>query len=123
MNEKIKELREYTKESGWDDEQGRAIPSGSWDKAEAFLSVCESEKLPTPWVSPCGDGTIHFTWTKASGDSGVIEMYWDVVLTLEDHMGMWTEIPKNGDPVFVTFTQENADEALGYLVDFLTKTE
>lgn len=48
----------------WDCERGHAISSDLWWTARLFYdrAVSEESSWIKPFVSPCGDGSIHFSW-------------------------------------------------------------
>ncbi len=122
MNKRLLELAEQTKEHNWDDERGHPISMSAWNKTQAFLDICAAEKFPEPYVSPCGDGTVHFNWFTSDGNRAVVEMDWDGYSQSET-IGMWTEMEKGKEPKFVTLTDENADSLLGFLKKFFKKEE
>ncbi len=79
---RIKELVGQTASRDWDGEGGEPIEPRQWDDARALVSraVRELLGLPPPFVSACGDGTVHLQWTTPHGDRGIIEIgrdaYW-----------------------------------------------
>lgn len=58
-----------TRENNWDGERGRAISGTDWKAALdlcALVSALAPERAE-PFVSPCGDGSIHVEWNDGSG--------------------------------------------------------
>lgn len=62
MNEKFHALAELTANANWDCEHGLAIPDTAWQGAWLIYQLFKKHALPEPFVSPCGDGSIHFTF-------------------------------------------------------------
>lgn len=77
MND-ISYLRQYTKNFNWGFDHELPIEDELWDDAEQMLE--QLADLPKPFVSPCGDQTIHLSWNIGE-DTYVIEVgkekyYW-----------------------------------------------
>ena len=67
------ELEALTRAPNWNDEDDEAIPESTWGSARAFLASASDLRLPEPIVSPCGDGSIHFSWTAPNGARVIVE--------------------------------------------------
>lgn len=114
----ISEMREYTKAHNWDDDQGMNIPDSSWDEAERLLSIFRERKWPAPFVSPCGDGTIHFAWSRPDATRGVLEVFWP----RPEYPGIqmwWTEAPMDGELVISHIMENHEQTVLRYIENFL----
>lgn len=73
---RIQKLQARTCSPGWDDEGGASIRSEQWEAARVtlgFVLRCSPE-APRVFISACGDGTVHLTWTNGVGDRGVLEI-------------------------------------------------
>jgi len=91
---KIKELAQLTKNENWDDEGGVAISRADWDRALKFYQQIRSRANPSvPFIAPCGDGSIHFNWSDASGRS--------LNLELKDNTFWWSSTKPNADRIEV----------------------
>ena len=66
LHDKINGLKLLTSQNNWAgiDVVELAISLDAWDNA--FNLICRTHKeidsLPEPFVSPCGDGSIHINW-------------------------------------------------------------
>lgn len=106
-------LQRATERDGWDDQGGVAVVATTWAEAHRMLSLIARQPgpaLPNPFVSPCGDGSVHLTWRNRSGDRGVLEIgpaqaWWSLVA----HAG----VGLNG-PVRVL----SSEAALGHVLAF-----
>jgi hypothetical protein len=69
------ELMSMTREPNWNDEGDAAIPGEEWIAARDFVRYAQSllENCSEPFVSPCGDGSIHLSWKRADGGRLTIE--------------------------------------------------
>jgi hypothetical protein len=76
LSRQLRRLSAMTSVGNWDDEGGAAIPAQRWDKAREFCirAAASFRGLPQPSVSPCGDGDIHITWTRADRRRFVLEI-------------------------------------------------
>jgi hypothetical protein len=98
---RIKELASESAEDNWDGERGYPIVSRQWDDVRSIVSraLRELPGVPAPFLSACGDGTAHVTWTTAVGNRGVLEVgkssYWWSYLPISDNYGQddITQIP------------------------------
>jgi hypothetical protein len=71
---RIQKLDQMTQTTGWDGEHGVPIPDSEWKRAEQLYLLSKTiPGLPEPFVSPCGDGTIHFRWSVSSDRQFKIE--------------------------------------------------
>ena len=69
--DRLADLEALTRVPNWNDEDDEAIPESTWGSARAFLA--SASDLPEPVISPCGDGSIHFSWTSPNGARVIVE--------------------------------------------------
>jgi hypothetical protein len=67
-------LVQQTRTANWDAEQGEPIAPAQWVSAMLLAFRALFASLPVPFVSACGDGTVHLQWTTRFGNRGVVEI-------------------------------------------------
>lgn len=77
----LSHLETATSHDNWDDDHGNPVAANEWRDASALLSVWAS----TPFVSACGDGSVHMQWT-VDNRRGVLELspsaaFWTILET------------------------------------------
>jgi hypothetical protein len=63
-----------TNAKDWDGDSGRMIPRNRWDTALLFCDIlCRmtEDAWHEPFISPCNDGCIHFSWYTVQGKFSV----------------------------------------------------
>lgn len=73
---KIAQLEAETAQEDWDSEGGEIVRASQWEDARSVASRATRDMVdvPHPFVSACGDGTVHLQWTTRDGDRGVLEI-------------------------------------------------
>ncbi len=77
MRTRIEELAKETARPDWDSDGGMAIPLSEWTRAMHLFTKASMlvSKMARPFISPCGDGTIHIEWLKPDRKRLIIELY------------------------------------------------
>ena len=72
---RIEYLKKETQKNDWGDFGDRHIPSKMWNQCyKDAIWFSDMSKLGLPFVSPCGDGSIHMCWFHQDGREFVIEI-------------------------------------------------
>ena len=86
--ERLKRLAAMTESPNWDSENGEVIPGSEWKYALEMYHTTRNWGLPEPFVSPCGDGSIHFRWSKFNRQFKIERrgniVFWSSKSTAED---------------------------------------
>lgn len=67
MRLNLAQMASETDRSDWDDEGGAAIPEDIWMNVDCLLDTLAVLNVPEPFVSPCGDGSVHLAWVTGDG--------------------------------------------------------
>src|SRR4051812_42550943 len=88
LEDRLARMARMTSVAGWDEPRSKAIPRAHWESVSGFLrtATLEIPNLPEPFVSPCGDGSIHVWWADASRAFGV-EAFQDCIYWSEERGG------------------------------------
>ena len=73
LRNRIDALAAETSEPDWDCERAPSIPAQDWDAAAKLCIAILDKLLPPPFISPCGDGTIHLS-IQHLGKEALIEL-------------------------------------------------
>jgi len=67
VGNRLRHLARDTQRDNWDDEGGVAIPPFEWQRAWSLCNESRRLGLPFPFMSPCGDGSVHLWWSAPDG--------------------------------------------------------
>jgi hypothetical protein len=71
--ENIPDLVKLTSVPDWDGHNGQVIPLEIWDQVSRIARQA-FDLAGIPFVSPCGDGTVHLEWTSKENQSFTLEV-------------------------------------------------
>jgi len=80
--ENIIKMSYETSVPGWDEERGLPIPPEEWMVAISLYAHCCQAGLPEPFISPCGDGSVHLNLYRGPSASRGARM-----MTIESKAG------------------------------------
>lgn len=107
-------LSRLTQQPNWDLEGGEVISEAQWQIAERFyakVKVAQGNQWKAPYVSPCGDGSIHMTWVLPKRRLN-LEIQGDVFYVA-------TRCCSGGE--YTHFIRHGADEALCLVTELLER--
>lgn len=101
-------LSQETRNVGWDDEEGVPIPEREWANVLSFYRMAIRHIKLDPFVSPCGDGSVHLSWTREDSR---------FVLELKGESLRWAVDKTDGDHRDGIFT--TPDEAIKTIANYV----